>query len=228
MLRAILLPALAKILPHYPDITPEVIVDYGRANIVAQRYDAGIRPGELVAKDVIAVRVSPDLRMAVVGAPSYFTDRKRPRTPQDLTGHNCLNLRLPTHGGLYAWKFEKDGRALNVRVGGQLVFNGAGPLLQAALNGFGLAYLMQPHVSDGRLVRVLSDRCPPFSGYYLYYPSRRHFPCWWMHYGTAGDDGNYRAPGKELGRLPPSRRRLVGGCFLRHSCRRSASASRLH
>ena len=174
---AILLPALAKILPNYPDITVEVIVDYGLANIVAQRYDAGIRPGELVAKDMIAVRVSPDLRMAVVGAPSYFADRKRPRTPQDLTGHNCLNLRLPTHGGLYAWEFEKDGRALNVRVDGQLVFNGAGPLLHAALNGFGLAYLMerhvQPYVSDGRLVRVLSDWCPPFSGYHLYYPSRR-------------------------------------------------------
>ncbi len=173
---AVLLPALAKILPSYPDITVEVIVDYGLANIVAQRYDAGIRPGELVAKDMIAVRVSPDLRMAVVGAPSYFADRKRPRTPQDLTGHNCLNLRLPTHGGLYAWEFEKDGRALNVRVDGQLVFNGAGPLLQAALNGFGLAYLMerhvQPYVSDGRLVRVLSDWCPPFPGYHLYYPSR--------------------------------------------------------
>src|SRR5712671_6215664 len=133
---AILMPALAKILPKYPDIRVEVIIEYGLANIVAQRYDAGIRPGELVAKDMIAVRVSPDLRMAVVGAPSYFADRKRPRTPQDLTGHNCLNLRLPTHGGLYAWEFEKDGRALNVRVDGQLVFNGAGPLLHAALNGF--------------------------------------------------------------------------------------------
>jgi DNA-binding transcriptional LysR family regulator len=174
---AILLPALAKILPNYPDIAVEVIVDYGLANIVAQRYDAGIRPGELVAKDMIAVRVGPDLRSAVVGAPSYFASRKRPRTPQDLTSHNCLNLRLPTHGGLYAWEFEKDGRALNVRVDGQLVFNGAGPLLQAVLNGFGLAYLMernvQPYVSDGRLVRVLSDWCPPFSGYHLYYPSRR-------------------------------------------------------
>lgn len=174
---AILLPALAKILPNYPDITVEVIVDYGLANIVAQRYDAGIRPGELVAKDMIAVRVGPDLRSAVVGAPSYFASRKRPRTPQDLTSHNCLNLRLPTHGGLYAWEFEKGGRALNVRVDGQLVFNGAGPLLQGALNGFGLAYLMernvQPYVSDGRLVRVLSDWCPPFSGYHLYYPSRR-------------------------------------------------------
>jgi hypothetical protein len=117
MLRAILLPALAKILPHYPDITVEVIVDYGLANIVAQRYDAGIRPGELVAKDMIAVRVCPDLRMAVVGATSYFTDRKRPRTPLDLTGHNCLNLRQPTHGGLYAWELE--GRACAERASGR-------------------------------------------------------------------------------------------------------------
>src|SRR3954453_165024 len=175
---AILLPALAKILPNHPDITVEVIVDYGLANIVAQRYDAGIRPGELVAKDMIAVRVSPDLRMAVVGSPSYFDERKRPRAPQDLTGHNCLNLRLPTHGGsLYAWEFEKNGRELNVRVEGQLVFNSAGLLLEGALKGFGLAYLteghVQPYISQGRLIRVLSDWCPPFSGYHLYYPSRR-------------------------------------------------------
>lgn len=174
---AILMPALAKVLPKYPDIKVEVIIDYGLANIVTQRYDAGIRPGELVDKDMIAVRVGPDLRMAVVGAPSYFTDRKKPRLPQDLTDHNCLNLRLPTHDSLYAWEFEKNGRVLNVRVAGQLVFNGAGPLLSAALNGFGLAYLteghVKPHIAEGRLTRVLSDWCPPFSGYHLYYPSRR-------------------------------------------------------
>ena len=175
---AILMPALGKILPHHPDIKVEVFIDYGLTNIVASQYDAGIRPGELVAKDMIAVRVGPDLRMAVVGAPTYFTSRKRPRTPQDLTAHNCINLRLPTHGGsLYAWEFEKNGRDVNVRVEGQLVFNGAGALLQAALQGFGLAYLMeghvQPHLLRGELVRVLSDWCPPFSGYHLYYPSRR-------------------------------------------------------
>jgi DNA-binding transcriptional LysR family regulator len=174
---SILIPALSKILPKYPDIKIEVVIDYGLANIVAQRYDAGIRPGELVAKDMIAVRVGPDLRMAVVGAPSYFAGRKKPRAPQELTGHNCLNLRLPTHGGLYAWEFEKDKRALNVRVDGQLVFNSAGALLNAALNGLGLAHLMetyvQPHISAGRLVRALPDWCPPFSGYHLYYPSRR-------------------------------------------------------
>lgn len=175
---AILFPALGRFLPQYPDIHVEVIVDYGLTNIVAQQVDAGIRPGELVAKDMIAVRVSPDLRMAVVGSPSYFANRKRPKTPQDLTQHNCLNLRLPTHGGsLYAWEFEKDGRELNVRVDGQLVFNSAGLLLDGALKGLGLAYLteghVQPHLSGGRLVRVLSDWCPPFSGYHLYYPSRR-------------------------------------------------------
>lgn len=174
----ILLPALGHFLPKYPDVDVEVIIDYGLTNIVAQQVDAGIRPGELVAKDMIAVRISPDLRMAVVGSPSYFAVRKRPKTPQDLTQHNCLNLRLPTHGGsLYAWEFEKNGRELNVRVDGQLVFNSAGLLLEGALKGLGLAYLteghVQPSVSEGRLVRVLADWCPPFSGYHLYYPSRR-------------------------------------------------------
>ena len=174
----ILLPAMRKLLPKYPDINVEVIIDYGLTNIVAQQVDAGIRPGELVAKDMIAVRLSPDLRMAVVGSPSYFAERKRPKTPQDLTQHNCLNLRLPTHGGsLYVWEFEKNGREVNVRVEGQLVFNSAGLLLKAALQGLGLAYVTegnaQPHTSNGELVRVLSDWCPPFPGYHLYYPSRR-------------------------------------------------------
>ncbi|MCK1744089.1 LysR family transcriptional regulator [Bradyrhizobium sp. 139] len=176
--QAILMPAMSKLLPAYPDINVEVLIDYGLTNIVAAQYDAGIRPGELVAKDMIAVRVGPDLRMAVVGAPSYFATRKKPRTPQDLTEHNCINLRLPTHGGsLYAWEFERNGREVNVRVEGQLIFNGAGALLQAALQGLGLAYLtegyVQPYLSSGRLVRVLADWCPPFSGYHLYYPSRR-------------------------------------------------------
>jgi DNA-binding transcriptional LysR family regulator len=174
----IVLPALAKILPDHPDIKIEVIIDYGLTNIIAEQYDAGIRPGELVAKDMIAVRIGPDLRMAVVGSTTYFADRKRPRTPQDLTQHNCINLRTPTHGGsLYTWEFEKNGREVNVRVEGQLVFNGAGALLSAALKGFGLAYLtegqVQEYLSSGQLVRVLSDWCPPFSGYHLYYPSRR-------------------------------------------------------
>jgi DNA-binding transcriptional LysR family regulator len=173
----ILLPALQKLLPKYPDIRVEIINDYGLTNIVTERYDAGIRLGEQVAKDMIAVRVGPDFRMVVVGSPSYFATRKRPQTPQDLTSHNCISLRLPTYGGLYAWEFEKIGRELHVRVEGQLVFNGAASMLSAALHGLGLAYLpegmVQPHVAKGRLVRVLSNWCAPFSGYHLYYPSRQ-------------------------------------------------------
>ena len=130
-----------------------------------------------MAKDMIAVRIGPDFRMAVVGAPSYFTRRSRPKKPQDLTAHDCINLRLPTYGGLYAWEFEKNGRELKVRVEGQLVFNGSAPMLKAALAGFGLAYLpedlVQADLAKGRLIRVLTDWCPPFSGYHLYYPSRR-------------------------------------------------------
>ncbi|SRR6266508_910928 len=173
----ILWPKLAKFLREYPDIKIEIIIDYGLTDIVAQRYDAGVRGGEQVAKDMIAVRIGPDMRMAVVGAPSYFKKRSEPKRPQDLIGHNCINLRLPTHGGLYAWEFEKGGRELKVRVEGQLIFNGTAQMLNAALAGFGLAYvpedLVLPHLAKGRLKRVLEDWCPPFSGYHLYYPSRR-------------------------------------------------------
>jgi DNA-binding transcriptional LysR family regulator len=173
----VLWPKLARFLPEYPDIRVEVTIDYGLTDIVAQRYDAGVRSGEQVAKDMIAVRIGPDMRMAVVGAPSYFAERSDPRTPHDLTGHSCINLRLPTHGGLYAWEFEKDAHELKVRVEGQLVFNGTYQMLNAALAGFGLAYvpedLARPHLAKGRLKRVLEDWCPPFSGYHLYYPSRR-------------------------------------------------------
>ena len=174
---AILWPALEKLLPDYPDIKVELIIDYGLTDIVAERYDAGVRLGEQVARDMIAVRIGPDMRMAVVGAPSYFAGRPRPRTPQDLTAHACINIRLPTYGGLYAWEFEKGGRELRVRVEGQLVFNNIALRLNAALAGFGLACLpedqVQTHLAEGRLVRVLGDWCPPFSGYHLYYPSRR-------------------------------------------------------
>jgi DNA-binding transcriptional LysR family regulator len=174
----ILWPKLAKFLPQYPDIKVEITVDYGLTDIVAQRYDAGVRSGEQVAKDMIAVRIGPDICMAVVGAPSYFAKRSPPKKPQDLTDHNCINLCLPTHGGLYAWEFEKGGRELKVRVDGQLVLNGTTQMLNAALAGFGLAYvpedLAEPHVAAGRLKRVLEDWCPPFLGYHLYYPSRRH------------------------------------------------------
>src|SRR6266851_3954195 len=173
----ILWPKLTKFLRQYPDIKVEIVIDYGLADIVAQRYDAGVRAGEQVAKDMIAVRIGPDIRMAVVGAPSYFRNRAEPKQPQDLIGHSCINLRLSTHGGLYAWEFEKGNRELKVRVEGQLIFNGTTQMLNAALAGFGLAYvpedLAQPHLAKGRLKRVLEDWCPPFSGYHLYYPSRR-------------------------------------------------------
>ena len=174
---SVLWPALARFLPHYPDIRVEIIVDYGLSDIVAERCDAGVRLGEQVAKDMVAVRIGPDMRMAVVGAPSYFAGRKRPKTPQDLTAHACINLRLPTLGGIYAWEFEKGRRALKVRVEGPLVFNTIALRLNAALAGFGLAYMPEDqvaaHLADGRLIRVLADWCPPFPGYHLYYPSRR-------------------------------------------------------
>jgi DNA-binding transcriptional LysR family regulator len=173
----ILWPKLTKFLRQYPDIKVEIIIDYGLTDIVAQRFDAGVRNGEQVAKDMIAVRIGPDMRMAVVGAPSYFKMRSEPKRPQELIGHNCINLRLPTHGGLYAWEFEKDGHELKVHVEGQLVFNGTFQMLNAALAGFGLAYVpedvAQADLAKGRLKRVLEDWCPPFSGYHLYYPSRR-------------------------------------------------------
>ena len=138
---SLLLPALVKLLPNYPDIRVETVIDLGLTDIVAERYDAGIRLGEQVDKDMIAVRIGPELRMAAVAAPDYFARRARPKTPRDLTELNCINLRLPTYGGLYIWEFEKDGRQLNVRVEGQLVFNGARPALAAALAGIGIAYL---------------------------------------------------------------------------------------
>jgi DNA-binding transcriptional LysR family regulator len=173
----VLWPKLEKFLRRYPDIKVEIIVDYGLTDIVAQRFDAGVRAGEQVAKDMIAVRIGPDIRMAAVGAPSYFKKRPGPKRPQDLIGHACINLRLPTHGGLYAWEFAKSGRELKVRVEGQLTFNGTFQMLNAALSGFGLAYvpedLVRPHLAKGRLTRVLEDWCPLYAGYHLYYPSRR-------------------------------------------------------
>jgi DNA-binding transcriptional LysR family regulator len=173
----ILWPAIEKLLPKYPDITVEIVVDNGLTDIVAERLDAGVRLGEQVAKDMVAMRIGPDLRMAVVGASPYFADRKRPRTPQELTENSCINLRLPTAGGLYAWEFQKGERELKVRVNGQLVFNTATMAVKAALAGAGLAFVpedrVREHIEEGRLIRVLADWCPPFSGFHLYYPSRR-------------------------------------------------------
>lgn len=174
---AILTPTLTRILPDYTDIKVEVTVDYGLTDIVAERFDAGIRLGEQVAKDMIAVPIGPEMRMIVVAAPSYFAERPKPKRPQDLLEHNCINLRLPTYGGLYAWEFERDGSELKVRVDGQLVFNSSKPILAAALAGLGVAYVpgedAQPHLRQARLVQVLDDWCPPIPGYHLYYPSRR-------------------------------------------------------
>ena len=175
--QAVLWPALTTLLPRYPDIKVEVMIDYGLTDIVAERYDAGVRLGEQVAKDMIAVRIGPDFCMAVVGTPSYFETRPKPKKPQDLTAHDCINIRLPTYGGIYAWEFEKRGRELRVRVDGQLVFNNIALRLNAVLAGLGLAYLPEdqvaPYLADGRLIRVLDDWCAPFPGYHLYYPSRR-------------------------------------------------------
>ncbi|KQT86849.1 LysR family transcriptional regulator [Aurantimonas sp. Leaf443] len=173
----ILVPALAKLLPEYPGINVEISIDNGLTDIVTERFDAGVRIGEALAHDMIATRIGPDLRMAVVGAPSYFATRDRPETPQDLALHQCLNLRLETSGGFYAWEFEKDGRELRVRVEGQLAMNNASALLNASMAGLGLACMLEDQVAgavaEGKLVRVLEDWCTPFSGFHLYYPSRR-------------------------------------------------------
>jgi DNA-binding transcriptional LysR family regulator len=177
-IETLLWPKLMKFLCNYPDIKVELTIDNGFTDLGAHSFDAGVRLGEAVSKDMIAVRIGPDMRFAVVGAKSYFAERSPPQTPQDLTDHRCINLRLPTYGGLYAWDFEKDGRELKVRVEGQVVFNGIFPVFNAAVDGFGLAYvpedLAKPLLAKGRLQRVLDDWCPAYTGYHLYYPSRRH------------------------------------------------------
>jgi DNA-binding transcriptional LysR family regulator len=174
---SILQPALRRVLPLYPDIRVEIIADHGLTDIVAQGYDAGVRLGEQVAKDMIAVRISPDIRMAVVASPAYFEKRAMPRTPHDLIGHDCINLRLPTHGGLFAWEFEKRGQEIKVRVDGQLVVNNTALRLASVRDGLGVAYMPEDQamadIGARRLVRVLDDWCAPFPGYHLYYPNRR-------------------------------------------------------
>ncbi|MFL6663006.1 MAG: LysR family transcriptional regulator [Rhizobacter sp.] len=173
----ILWPRLAKVLKRYPDLKIEITVDYGLADIVAQRFDIGVRLGDQVAKDMIAVRIAPDMRMAIVGSPGYFQDRPVPKLPQDLTSHNCINLRLPTYGGVIAWELEKKSRQVQVRPEGQATFNGAYEMMNAALCGSGLAYvpedLVQEHIAAGRLRRVLEDWSKTFPGHHVYYPSRR-------------------------------------------------------
>lgn len=175
---SVLQPALRKLLPDNPEISVEIVVDYGLTDIVAGGFDAGVRLGDQVAKDMIAVRIGPDLRMAVVGSPDYFTRYPAPRSPHDLTAHNCIGIRLPTYGGIFPWDLDKDGHEVNVRIEGQLVFNNISLRLNSALDGLGLAYLPEdqvlPYIKRGQLVRVMEDWCEPFPGYHLYYPSRRH------------------------------------------------------
>ncbi|CQH20490.1 LysR family transcriptional regulator [Yersinia frederiksenii] len=173
----ILWPKLSTLLREYPDITLEINIDYGLIDIVTGRFDAGVRVGDQIAKDMIAMRISPDFRMIVVGSPDYFSRHAKPETPQDLTSHNCANLRLSTHGGLFAWEFEKGGQELKVQVSGQMIFNTSPQLLSAALEGYGLAYapedVVQKYIREGKLIPVLEDWSPTFPGYHLYYPSRR-------------------------------------------------------
>jgi DNA-binding transcriptional LysR family regulator len=174
---AVLWPKLAKLLRHYPDLKIEIDIDYGLTDIVAQRYDIGVRLGDQVARDMIAVRIAPDMRMTIVGSPAYLRKRPAPRRPQDLTAHDCINLRLPTRGGLYAWELRKGKCELQVRVEGRLTFNGVYQMLHAALAGFGLAYVPEdvavPHIKSNRLQSVLQDWCPTFPGLHVFYPNRR-------------------------------------------------------
>jgi len=173
----ILIPKLGRVIPKYPDVKVEIVVDYGLTDIVTSRYDAGVRLGEQVARGMIAIPISPEMRMAAVASPAYFEKYEPPKKPQDLTKHCCINIRLPTSGGVYVWEFEKRNRELKVRVEGQLTVNGIDECISAALAGFGIAFVLEDtiveHVSDGSLGRVLEDWTPPFSGYHLYYPSRR-------------------------------------------------------
>ena len=175
--QTVLWPALERFLPLYPDVRVEIATDYRMIDLAEGRFDAGIRLGEHLAEDMIAVPIGPDMRMVVVGSPAYFATRPVPQTPHDLTAHACVNLRLPTRGGLYVWEFEKDGRPLNVRVDGPLIVNDMDLMVSGALGGVGLGIVMEDQVTaevaDGRLIRVLEDWSPPFPGYHLYYPSRR-------------------------------------------------------
>lgn len=174
---SVLWPKLSSLMHDYPQINIEVTVDYSLSDIVSQRFDAGVRLGDQVAKDMIAVRIGPDLRIAVVGSPGYFATRNRPATPHELAEHNCINLRLPTHGGLLPWDFERTGEKYKFRVSGQWVFNSSAPIVRAALADHGLAFVPEDmvleHIAAGRLIRVLDDWCQPYPGYHLYYPSRR-------------------------------------------------------
>lgn len=175
--RTLLLPKLTPLLLEYSDIKVEFDINYGFRDIVADRFDVGVRMGDTIDKDMIAIPIGPQLRMAVVASPAYFANRPKPRNPRELIDHNCINMRMQSGGGLYVWDFQRKGKQLNVRVGGQLILNTSPNIVEAALAGLGIAWLPEdefaPHIEEGRLVRVLEDWCPSFPGYYLYYPSRR-------------------------------------------------------
>jgi DNA-binding transcriptional LysR family regulator len=177
VLRTTLLPKLTPLLLEYPDVKVEFDINYGFRDIVADRFDAGVRLGDTIDKDMIAIPIGPELRMSAAASPAYFAAHPKPRNPRELVNHNCINMRMQTAGGLYVWDFERRGEQLNVRVDGQLVFNTSPSMVDAALAGLGIAFLPEeefaPHLEEGRLVRVLDEWCPPFPGYYLYYPSRR-------------------------------------------------------
>lgn len=175
---AVLLPAVQKIVAKYPDINIELSVDNGFVDIVSDRFDAGVRLGERLEKDMIAVRIGPQMRMIPFASPDYLARHGIPQSPQDLTAHNCINLRFVGSGGIYTWEFEKDARAFNIKVDGQLTFNRSTMVIRAALLGAGIGFVLEdavaPYLSDGSLVPLLKDWCPYFDGYFLYYPSRRH------------------------------------------------------
>jgi DNA-binding transcriptional LysR family regulator len=208
---SVLQPALKKLLPAYPDIRVEIVAEYGLTDIVAQGYDAGVRLGEQVAKDMVAVRIGPDIRMAVVASPAYLKKHPVPQSPHDLTAHNCINIRLPTYGGLFVWEFGKDdGREVNVRVDGQIIVNNIALRLASVLDGLGVAYMPEdlalPEIKARRLVRVLDSWCPPFPGYHLYYPSRRQHSA---AFGLLLDALRYRPPGDRRGISKPNMRSSV-------------------
>ncbi len=174
----LLWPKLMPVIRDFPEVELEIIVDYNLTDIASEQFDAGIRYGDRVSDGMIAQRIGPDVRLVCVATPGYFEARGRPEVPQDLTGHNCINVRLPSHGGLYAWEFEKDGKETRIHTPGQLIFNSIGPMIASCLDGIGIAFMpdfyVADHLASGRLQTVLEDWSQPFSGLHLFYPSRRH------------------------------------------------------
>ncbi|AJG23612.1 LysR family transcriptional regulator [Cupriavidus basilensis] len=209
ILRTTILPKLTPLLREYPDIKVEFDVNYGFRDIVADRFDAGVRLGDTIDKDMIAVPIGPQLRMAIAASPEYFKSHPIPKKPHDLLNHNCINMRMQSSGGIFVWDFQRRGKQLNVRVDGQLIFNTSHNIVEAALAGLGIASLPEeefaPHIEEGRLVRVLDDWCEPFSGFFLYYPSRRQpSPA----FSLVVDALRYRESNSSKGQLGSSTRKV--------------------